>query len=289
MDSGNFTFLFIATPTMTHPDDTYLTVIGWPSKMDEASRIDALVEATGMDPHQARLACRRNTPGIMRTLEPARREHALATLHSRGVMAIAPSQREIEGCPPPQLVRRVEQFPDAAPPRFVVDTPNLSPWTFSADQVWLVVWGRLKTSAVTVREDHLPRMTAAMHPELAIGRAMSGDAAYSTKRVRLQEIIDLHVRSDEGPRLVRMIGPRTRIGIVGDDGDLSPRDGVRSIDLVEVLMPGAVIDREFHDFDPPHGLRKQARKAGRAESDKGMGYWSFYSPWVALINQAIHG
>ncbi len=267
----------------------YLTVIGWPVAWDEGARVGALVRCTGMDAYQARLAARRNTPGIVRVIDAGMRGRVLGSLHSMGVLCVAPTQGEIDSCPQAEVSRGVEQFPDADPARFVTGTMRGPSWTFTAGQVRLIVWGRLKSSSVSIHENRLPRITTAMHPGIAVGHALAGDSAYSSRKIKVREIIDLHVEGDGGPRLLRLIGARTRIGIVGEGGRPPLPDGARALDLVEALMPGARVDREFHDFDPPHTLRRAARKAGHGASDMTMGYWSFYSAWVGLMHWALYG
>lgn len=274
---------------VSEPIHAYLTVISWPGGWGEPERVDALVEGAGMDLYQARLAARRNTPGIMRVVDAGMRGHVVAALQNRGVLCLAPTHGEVAGYPVAEVARGVEQFPDADPARFVTSTMRGQSWTFTAEQVRLIVWGRLKASSVTIHENRLPRITTTMHPEIAIGHVLAGDGAYSSKRIRVQEIIDLHVDTESGLRLLRLIGARTRVGIVGDDGRPPLPDGTRPLELMEALMPDARVDRAFHDFDPPHTLRKASRKAGHGASDMTMGYWSFYSPWVGLMDQALYG
>ena len=59
--------------------------------------------------------------------------------------------------------------------------------------------------------------------------------------------------------------------------------------MVQILMPDTQIDTEFHDFDPPSTVRRQARKSGGRSGSLTIESWAFYSPWLGLIKQAIYG
>jgi len=271
-------------------NNAYLTVISWPSGFDESKRVESLVECTGMDIYQAKLASRRNTPGVMKTIDAQMRHHVLAAMHARGILCIAPTQDEIDAYPEPIHALGIEQFPDADPPRFVIRTVSQTPWTFTPDQVKLVVWGRLKSTNAVLKPGQSSGMRmAAIAPEVALIKAMSSEGAYISKNIKVKEIMDLHIETDEGPQLVRLIGPRTRIGIVGDDSRPSLLDQTRPIDMVEALMPDALIDAEFHDFDPPGALRKASKKNNPSGSSATIECWAFYSPWIGLIKQAMYG
>jgi len=126
-------------------------------------------------------------------------------------------------------------------------------------------------------------------PEAAIIKAVTQQGPYISRNIKVKEIIDFHIMTDDGIQLVRLIGPRTRIGIVGDDSPPSLLDNSSSIDLIEVLMPDAYIDREFHDFDPPGPVRAHSRKHISTASSATIQCWMFYSPWIALIREAIDG
>lgn len=275
---------------MSTAGKAYLTVISWPSSFDESMRVDALVSCAGMDLYQAKLASRRNTPGVMMTIDAAVRMHILNALHARSVLCIAPTHDEIQAYPQPTHALGVEQFPDADPPRFVIKTTNETPWTFTSDQVKLVVWGRLKAINAKIKGDERSGMTMAIiSPEIALIKAATQQGAYISRNIKVKEIMDFHIATQHGLRLVRLIGPRTRIGIVGDDSRPSLLDQSKPIEMVEVLMPNASIDDQFHDFDPPGPIRSLSKKHNPSGTSATIECWSFYSPWIALIRQAIDG
>ncbi len=270
----------------------YLTVINWPDRLSEDKRIEALVGSAAMDPFQAKLACRRNLPGVMATIDADVRSHIVNAMHTQGVLCIAPTHQEIMAYPQAELALGVEQFPDASPPSFVVETLDNNHWTFIADQVKLVVSGRIKLTTATVQTDHSASMRSTS-PEYAMVHAMSNESAFINRNTKVTELMDLHIRIGEGSqsqlKLVRLIGPRTRIGIVGDTSRRSLLDDSRPIEMAQILMPDAQFDTEFHDFDPPGNIRRLAAKKGRKSGSLTMESWDFYSPWVGLIKQAMYG
>ncbi len=265
----------------------YLTVISWPSSFGEDERVATLVECAGMAPYQARLASRRNTPGIVRQLDAGYRDRVLRAMHDRGVLSIAPTQDELDAYPEGESALSVQQFPDADPPRFVVEPRQGEPWTFTSDQVWLVIVGRLRATSVSIEEPDRPKLHARTLESSVIHAATDDHRAYATRKIRIQPVIDLHVRSVHAPRLVRLIGPRTRIGIVGDTSRRSLLDDTKPIELIEAIMPGARIDREFLDFDPPPRLRSRATRHGGDSNIEKLEFWSFYSAWVGLMRSAM--
>lgn len=274
---------------MPKPEPAYLTVISWPRGFDESKCVDALVGCAGMDLYQARLASRRNLPGVMTQIDSAVRGHILNAMHSRGILCIAPTHSEIVSYPRAEHALGIQQFPDADPARFVIDSINDSPWTFTADQVRLVVWGRLKSTNAKIQSDGGPMRMSAISPEIALVKALNSQGAYLSKTIKVKQVMDLHITTSEGLRLVRMIGPHTRIGIVGDDPRPSLLDDTKPLDLVEVLMPGALVDAEFHDFDPPGTIRRESNKKNASGSSATIECWSFYSPWIGLIKQSMYG
>ncbi|MEX0875900.1 MAG: hypothetical protein WD114_00435 [Phycisphaerales bacterium] len=272
---------------MPRPPQAYLTVIAWPNNLDEPGRVDALTRCAGMDRYQARLASRRNTPGIMRRIDAPMRGHVLNALHARGIMAFAPTRDEIEAYPDAVVARGVDQFPNADPPTFVVKCPDGQPWTFRADEARLVVTGRITATRRSVRPDERA-VRGMLSIEHAVLNAASGNLVRVDKHTSMVEMLDLHIASDRGPRLVRLMGPRARIGILGDDQRHSLLDDTRPAELAEVLMPRAEIDTEFHDFDPPADLRARNRSSARS-TDLTLEYWVFYSAWRGLIRRAVSG
>ncbi|PCI10702.1 hypothetical protein COB72_02925 [bacterium] len=256
----------------------YLTVINWPDRLSEDKRIEALVGSAAMDPFQAKLACRRNLPGVMATIDADVRPHILNAMHKHGVLCIAPTHDEIESYPQAQIALGIQQFPDADPARFVVELNNGKHWTFRPDQVKLLVSGHIKSSTTTVDVDHNAPDSGGMNTDVRINR-----------NTKVLDLLDLHIRVEDQLRLVRLIGPRTRIGIVGDTSRRSLLDDSRPIEMAQILMPDAQFDTEFHDFDPPGNIRRLAAKKGRKSGSLTMESWEFYSPWVGLIKQAMYG
>lgn len=273
---------------MQKPETAYLTVISWPSNFNEDARIEALVGAAAMDPYQARLASRRNLPGVMCTIDALVRDDILGAMHKTGVLCIAPTQSEIMNYPQPELAIGVDQFPDADPPSFVVEANDNSHWTFRSDQVRLAIAGHIKATSTTIKSTRSSYRKLNTYGS-AVGNAMRQSDVHVSRNTKVTNLLDLHIQTDAGLRLVRLVGPRTRIGIVGDGDRPSLLDHSRPAEMIQVLMPDAHIDTEFHDFDPPSTVRKQSRKAGGPSGSLTMESWAFYSPWVGLIRQAMYG
>jgi len=277
---------------MSTPPKAFLTVINWPSDFDEARRIETLVGAAAMDPYQARLASRRNLPGVMCTIESSLRQNILAVMHKAGVLSIAPTHEEILSYPQPERAIGVDQFPDADPPSFVVETSDGNHWTFRSDQVKLAITGHIRSTTTKIKSHQSGHTNLHIHGSAlgsAMGNAMRHAEVHVNRNTKVTNLLDLHVKADGGLKLVRLVGPRTRIGIVGDGDRPSLLDNSRPAEMVQILMPDAHIDTEFHDFDPPSVVRRQSQKAGGRSGSLTMESWAFYSPWLGLIKQAMYG
>ena len=264
----------------------YLSVISWPDHFDESARVSALVECSAMDPYLARLASRRNLPGVMCVIDASVRPHILNALHARGIMCIAPTHTELNQYPQAQNAIGVDQFPDADPPSFVVENPNNQHWTFDATQVRLIIAGHIKSTTTRIRSN--PSIArSAFAAEQVVINSLSGDGVQVSRNTTVTQLLDLHVMSKSGLQLVRLVGPRTRIGIVGDESRPSLLDDSRPVEMASILMPGVMVDTGFGEFDPPGDVRAKALKNGRQSGSLTIDAWAFYSPWVAMIAQSM--
>lgn len=263
------------------PRSAYLSVINWPDSFDEPARVSALVQCAGMDQYQAMLASRRNTPGIMTRIDSKMRQHVANAMLGRGILCIAPTHDEVAQYPQPDHAHGIEQFPDADPARFVVISESHAPWSFTGDQVKLVISGHIKSIDTKVESSAFTPISSASESGYDLPRV--------TRNINVTQLLDFHIKAENGIKLVRLIGKKTRIGIVGDDSPPSLLDDSRPIELVHILMPDVPIDTEFYDFDPPGNIRALALKKGGRSSELGLDAWSFYSPWVGIMKQSLYG
>ncbi len=263
-------------------------MINWPSRFTEANRVDALVGSAAMDPYQATQASRRNLPGVMCTIDALDRALILDSMHARGILCIAPTHDEVMSYAPPIGASSVKQFPGTNPARFEIQPHEGEPWTFEADQVKLVISGQIK--GVKLKLNDMP-------PSMATSDTERRDfQARPTRTINITPLLDLHIRPNrpgqpaQPIKIVRLMGPRsTRIGIVGDDAPPSLLDNARPHEMAQILMPDAPIDQEFHDFDPPHWVRRMTTKAGGRNGSLSLESWAFYSPWLGIIKQSMYG
>ncbi len=268
--------------------NAYLTVLSWPAKFTEADRIKALVDCASMDNYQAKLACRRNLPGVVTRLDPIAGARAAKSMQSRGVLCLSLTKDDIYNYPAPEFALGIEQFPDADPARFVVKSSTNDHWTFAAEDVKLAISGHIKSTKTNIAYNQ------AGYAQLntfgsAVGNAMRNKEANISRQTKLIQLLDLHIESESKIRLVRLIGQRTHIGFVGGDPNQSLLDDTRPNEMVQILFPNTHLDTEFHDFDPPGDIRKLALKNGGKASTLTLESWAFYSPWIGLIRQIVYG
>ena len=229
----------------------------------------------------------------MASINTLDREPILNAMHALGILCIAPTHDEVLAYPQAEQVRSIQQFPDADPARFVVETNDNDHWTFGANQVKLVLSGHLKTTTSTIRNNKSSTSSLAAHPEIALVNALAHPGAYASRNTKVTPLLDFHIRLDDQPgsplKIVRLIGPRTSIGIVGDNAPPSLLDTSKPIEMAQILMPEAQFDTEFHDFDPPSSIRRTSSQAGGMSGSLTIESWAFYSPWVGIIKQSMYG
>ena len=242
-----------------------------------------------MDSYQAKLACRRNLPGIATRMDTLIGRRAADGMQSRGVMCLSLTNDQIKNYPVAEFALGIEQFPDADPARFVVKSPTDDHWTFGPDDVKLAIVGHIKTSSATIQTAAPSTQMSAIIPEYAMMQSMSSENAYISKNTKITRLLDLHIQTKSGLRLVRLIGQRTHIGIVGANPRRSLLDDTKPNEMVQILFPNTPLDTEFHDFDPPGDIRKLALKNGGKASTLTLESWAFYSPWIGLIKQTVYG
>jgi hypothetical protein len=282
---------------MTQSDHAYLSVLSWPDGFTEAQKIEALVMAAALDLHQAKLATRRSTPGVICSIDTIIANDVLRVLHELGILALAPTQTQFARYPEPEQPNSVEAFPEKELAAFAVRTRDGGAWTFQAPELKMVVFGRARNSTTRINSSTSSGSSYASFGTSGIVAeiATSGDDAPKYDRsMSVKPMLDLHIEqstpSGIKPRLIRLIGGRTRIGLIGD-GDPRPSLLEKSdpIKKLRELAPDARYELGFDSFSPPVDTQYRAIHGGCGSHRLSMEAFSFYSVWVALMNEMMNG
>ena len=274
-------------PIARNDDMAYLTVLGWPARFTHDDRVEALVASAAMDPETATLEARAEPPTIPCLIDAILRDDILSVLHGAGVLAIAPSETEFRASPEPEPVKRVLRFPGTDPASFVTDDNDEPAWTFTSDDIRLIVHGRTRSTSTEVRPSGSSAQmisrygAAAQNPEDHVRRETTTDS---------EEYLDLHLVLEGSPRLLRLRGMRTLIRPLEEATEkpslLSPPD---PIELIEPHAPGVPIDRDFGSFNPPGFIATSAIVKGPDARRLSPEAFAFYSAWRALTDRALRG
>lgn len=283
---------------MQRPDRAYLTILGWPDRLTQADRVEALVASAAMDPFMAGQVARRPTPGIVHHFDAAVRDEVLKVLHGLGVLALAPTLGEMMAYPAPEPVQWISRFTGMPPAMFAATGRDGGAWTFRAEDVRLVVVGKVRVAGkLQVHRDDGPDYQATFMVGGIEGVALravaestddsGGWGAGTTRNSRAVDMVDLHLTVNGNIRLVRLSGPATRVGLVGEErGRPSLLETRQASDMWRELLPDAPMDTGFDQFNPPPDVEA---KGGKGAARLNPVAFAFYSVWVAMLDRAVRG
>lgn len=272
-----------------------LSVVEVPSDLTEADLVAAFTEIAGLDEHGAQQAARRGVPQIVRMIPLEDRERICEEFHQIGVLAFAPTRKELSAFHEPTLVKRL--IPDArgggADRGFRCEMWRNQPdQRFALRDVFVLVRAQLRTRRTTIRTDH------SMAGDLAWGAAVGGvegaaaayglgegDGAVSrSTQLSVTHILDIYLK--DGTRF-RLNADKLSFDVLGENKSYT--DG-RNMDLLikalRRLVPHAVLDDSFQQFRIPSVLQRSAlsflgSSTVRREGDDAS--FDIYSPWAFLL------
>jgi len=283
---------------MAHRNHAYLSVLSWPEGFTDDRKIEALVMAAALDPHQAKLSIRRSTPSVIASIEAEDAPEILRVLHKMGVLALAPSLAQFADYPQPESPSSVELFPEKDLGAFAVRTRDGGAWTFQAPELRMVVFGKARAITTHVRSEPSSggSYIAVAGFGAAVVAASEGQSGLRYERnMSVQPVLDLHIHqhTPQGvvPRLVRLTGGRTRIGLIGD-GDPRPSLLKQSDPIADLRAhaPDARYELGFDRFSPPADARYRSCFGGGTGSHRLSGEsFHFFSVWSALLDRMLRG
>ena len=268
-----------------HPQPkSYLSIINWPSGMSHQDRVEALVASAGMDPQLAVIAARTQPPMVAGVIDAIISDDILRVLHDLGVLALAPSEELIALYPEPEPIKRVARFPGTSPTAFAADDNDEPAWTFTSDDIRLIVSGTSRYIETRTNIER-PTLGTGVH-----GRYNSEARVVRSERTRTKEMLDIHLVINGSPRLLRLTGQRTLIrsldNIDSPPSLLNPPD---PIDLLRPHVKGVRIDLGFATHSPPPKIRSRYSKGVNDTEKHTPEAFGFYSAWLATIDHALHG
>ncbi|MBL4808959.1 MAG: hypothetical protein JKY43_02745, partial [Phycisphaerales bacterium] len=174
--------------------------------------------------------------------------------------------------------------PTPTPTVFAVDDNDEPAWTFTSQDIRMVVAGTIQSSSTTIKA-HRP-----IGGIRKAGRRIPEPRIVKTHQLQTNEILDLHLWTDGKPRLLRLTGQRTLIQSLQDTDQrpslLNPPD---PIELLAPHIQGVRIDQGFSTFTPPPNIRIKGEGSRAHNTKRSTKSFEFYSVWIALLNQMLHG
>ena len=279
---------------MSSPSEfkAYLSILGWPSGYAFDDRVEALVASVGMEHEKAVLEAKVDPPTVVGMVDSIISDEILRVLHKLGVLAVAIDEDVMSLYPVPEPVKRVVRFPDTHPTSFATDDNDEPAWTFTTDDIRLVVSGtaRYTETNVDVERRSLGHYRFGSAASNMASQLTSGVRKTTTERTRTKEMLDIHLSIDGKPRLLRLTGQRTLIRSLEDADDrpslLAPPD---PIELLEPYIPGVRIDRGFAELNPPERIRLKSGGSRHSSKKRTPEAFGFYSVWLAMVERALRG
>jgi len=263
----------------------YLSILGWPAGFSLDDRLEALVASVGMDPDQARSEAMMEPPTVVGTVDAIITDEILRVLHNLGVLAVAPSDDELGSYPDPEPIKRIARFPGTNPTAFAADDNDEPAWTFTTNDIRLVVAG---TARLTETRVNAERTT--MGHGRGNQRYTSEVRTVRTERNRTKDMLDIHLVMNGKPRLLRLTGQRTLIRSLENIDDrpslLTPPD---AIEILKPHIPGVQIDQAFDSFNPPQKIRLKSGSSRHGAKKRTPEAFGFYSVWLATVNRMLQG
>ncbi|XVJ60124.1 MAG: hypothetical protein HEQ23_12315 [Tepidisphaera sp.] len=85
----------------------YVSILDWPQSMTADRRVEAIVAATGLDPHTARQRAARGAPQVTMLVDAELAPAIVAGLTAEGLPAFAPTEDDLLRAPAPLRVKRL--------------------------------------------------------------------------------------------------------------------------------------------------------------------------------------
>ncbi|MBO6512635.1 MAG: hypothetical protein JJ974_01550 [Phycisphaerales bacterium] len=270
-------------PHITPNNASYLSILAWPSGWSHDDRVESLVASVGMDYDLAIAEAEHQSPSVVCMIETDLSKEILRVLHDRGVFALAIPHAEIHRYPDPEPIKRIARFPATSPTAFAADDNDEPAWTFTTDNIRLVVFGRVRSVRSRSETQGVP-----YSPGPHGASRMQPRRRIRIDRMEVDEILDLHLVQNNSPRLIRLTGQRTLIRSLDEIDQkpslLNPPDPV---ELLEPYLDGLGIDQDFESFTPPRRIRLEEDSSKLGIKHRTLESFAFYSVWRAAVNRAL--
>jgi hypothetical protein len=266
---------------MPVPSFAFVSVFAWPIGWTREQMIDALSRCVGIDPADAALRVAKSAPLAIIRMEERPAGAAVRALRDMGVLAFAPTLKQLNGLPGAVPAKRLTRARGSDSAMYLVEPWRGESIGLSMSEVSLViraaVVSRRSTAGDPTTKIRFDAMSGTMHLDRVEG---------PSQRTSLAEIIELHTA--EGHR-IRIDGNKFNFDVLGDQRELS--DAVNARQLAARLIseaPRAPVDEAFPTFAPPPGAVR-ALDAGATLARSRMPEFEFYSAWLHILYRLAVG
>jgi len=271
---------------MGQVEQAFLTIIRWPENFGSTAKLEAVVAATGLDPHTAGQRIAKGVPAVIHRVHASLADEVMAPLKQRRVPAMMLSQRALDRVPEPLLAKRLSQAVGTKEPMYLSEIWRAEQFGFKASDLFMIVRAKLRRKTRGEVEVH---ETTQAHVGLAGGIYMTPSfETVRNDRTSTSELLDLYFV--DGRRL-RINGDKFNFDVLGKERGFTDTENMdRLACRLAEQAPMCLVDMNFDSFVcPPLLIKGWNRAGGKDDLRNDTPAFDFYSVWRYLFNRATSG
>jgi len=262
----------------------YLSIIRWPDSYTIDDQVEALVEATGMEPFLAKQRVSKGVPAVVHRFEESLAAEVIKPLKARRVQAFVLPHRKLDELPKPIAAKRLIPAEDAPKPMYMCE-----PWRgegvgfLTADLVLIVraqlrkvTRGEVQTD--TYRDLHVTPM-GGVH-------VSTHTETFRYDKTKFTHILDMYLKNG---RRIRINSDKFNFDLLGKSRALTD---TLNVDMLACRLaeeaPTCLVDVGFDKFIAPamliSSMKGEQKRHDELRNDTPA--FEFYSGWVYLLNLA---
>lgn len=269
---------------MSGADPVFITILRWPEGYTIDSQIEAVVEATGLDPHAAHQRLVKGTPLVIHRVDASIASEVLSPLKARKVMCLGVPEKTMRAVPKPVHLKRLVPAIDAPQPMYLAEPWREEARGLRASDLFLLIRAKLKASIKgETQEDTYNTVGVGFGGHVSV---VTVTETYRYDRDQRTEAIDLYLRDGT---CYRIFGTKFNFDCLGERRGLTDMENADKLAcMVAESAPDCLVDTNFDAFNCPSVFYRQWRtapKANEIRSDNAA--FEFYSAWRFLLTKAL--
>jgi hypothetical protein len=261
----------------------YLSIIRWPDGYTQDNQVEALVEAVGLEPHDARQRVAKGVPAIVHRFDESLVHEVIKPLKARRVMAFIVPHRKLEDLPTPVAAKRLIPAEDAPAPMYMCE-----PWRgdgagFLASDLFLMVRAQLRK--VTRGETQTDTYHEVGYSPFVGTHITTHTETFRYDKTKFTHMIDLYLKDG---RRIRINGDKFNFDLLGKARSLTDAENIDKLACrIAEEAPECLIDTGFEKFIAPtmliRSLKSERLRNDELRNDNPA--FEFYTAWTYLLNR----